>query len=87
MARGPGAGAGEVVIRGLVIRSMTVTFLCIRRAGKAAANTQPSAACVACQRTPGPIVFAECMQEIKQDLQDIQAKIQSPTNGFSLVPV
>lgn len=84
LARGP--GGGWVVIRGLVIRSRTATFLCSRRAMKAAANTQPSAACVDRQRTPGPIVFAERMQEMKEDLQDIQTKIQSFTNGFSLIP-
>lgn len=78
---------GGVVIRGLMIRSIPATFLCSRRAVNAAANTQPPAACLACQWTPGPIVFVERMQEIKKDLGDIQTELQSSTNGFPLIPI
>lgn len=77
---------GGVVTRALVITGMPVTFLC-RRAANAAANTQPPAACVACQWTPGPLVFVGRMQEIKQDLRDIQTEIKSSTNGFPLIPI
>lgn len=67
-------GEGGVWLERWWWEAWQATFFHVRRAAEAAADTQPSEARWLVSGHQIPSVLNACMQEIKQDLQDIQTE-------------